>query len=286
MLRRAVVAAVILIGGLAPSAIASSGPSASPDCDNSQILVTVCASDGSNSPGTSGSSGDAGKSTSTGGKSSKAQCTYEKADPQPPVENLAWRDHKPGDGAIYTVMCPDTGRIGVVWLPDGTAPNAPAIDPEVLARQAVDSMKLVGPDIASPRVGGKYIVGVPMWMWVNRGPTTYGPNTATATAGGVTVTARAKVSKIVWTMGDGATVTCNGAGTPYKTAEGKRESPTCGHTYTRTSASQHGGKYEVTATSSWTVGWQVTTGGVETGQFIEIRQTQMQVAIGELQVVR
>ncbi|WP_460120339.1 hypothetical protein [Streptomyces phaeofaciens] len=57
-------------------------------------------------------------------------------------------------------------------------------------------MKLAGPDIASPRATGKYLVGMPMWMWVNQSATTYGPNTASASAGGVTVTATAKVSKI------------------------------------------------------------------------------------------
>ncbi|MFD8306711.1 hypothetical protein ACFV29_30855 [Streptomyces sp. NPDC059690] len=72
------------------------------------------------------------------------------------------------------------------------APAQPAVDPETLAREAVDSMKLVGSDIASPRPSGDYVVGVPMWMRVNQSPTAYGPNTASATTGGVTVTATAR----------------------------------------------------------------------------------------------
>ncbi|WP_235034835.1 hypothetical protein OHU34_03395 [Streptomyces sp. NBC_00080] len=141
-------------------------------------------------------------------------------------------------------------------------------------------------DIASPRAAGRYLVGMPMWMWVNQSPTTYGPNTASASAGGVTVTATAKVSKIVWAMGDGAAVTCAGPGTPYTAAAGKSDSPTCGHTYSRTSADQAGGRYRVTATSTWTIDWQVTTGGGgQAGQLTETRQTQLLIPLAELQVL-
>ncbi|MFF3208005.1 ATP/GTP-binding protein [Streptomyces sp. NPDC002962] len=147
-------------------------------------------------------------------------------------------------------------------------------------------MKLAGPDIASPRAAGRYLVGMPMWMWVHQSPTTYGPNTASASAGAVTVTATAKVSKIVWAMGDGAVVTCTGPGTPYTAAAGKSDSPTCGHTYTWTSADQPGGHYRITATSTWTIDWQVTTGGGgQAGQLTQTRQTQTQIPLTELQVL-
>ncbi|UVT14187.1 ATP/GTP-binding protein [Streptomyces thermocarboxydus] len=169
----------------------------------------------------------------------------------------------------------------MVWLAD--PPPQETVDPAVLAQRAVDSMTLLGPDIASPRVAGKYTVGVPMWMWVNRSATTYGPNTASASAGGITVTATAKVSKIVWKMGDGASVTCNGPGTPYTSSQGMAESPTCGHVYSKTSAGAQNGKFPVTATSTWTINWQ---GGGQAGQLTQVRQTNVQVAVGEVQVVR
>ncbi len=165
------------------------------------------------------------------------------------------------------------------------APPVATVDPAQLAQQALDKMTLLGPDIVSPDPVGKYIVGLPIWMWATKSQTTYGPNTASASAGGVTVTATATVSKIVWKMGDGSAVTCNGPGTPYSASYGKQESPTCGHTYSLTSASQDDGKYTVTATSTWSVDWQVD-GGDETGQLTAIRQSQERVAIGELQVVR
>jgi hypothetical protein len=200
---------------------------------------------------------------------------------------MYWDGKSPKDGAVYERAC-KTGPGGTPvysYFVAERAPNVPAIDPETVARQAVSKMKLSGPDIASPRSAGKYLVGVPTWMWVSKSPTTFGPNTTSASAGGVTVTATAKVTRIVWTMGDGASVTCDGPGTPYVASYGNQDSPTCGHTYARTSASQPGGKYLVTATSTWTVNWQVDGDG-GAGQFTETRQSNVQVPIGELQVVR
>ncbi|OIJ88194.1 ATP/GTP-binding protein [Streptomyces sp. MUSC 14] len=192
-----------------------------------------------------------------------------------------------GKGAAYQVICPSTGRFGVVWIPDGqNQPAAPQIDPEVLARRAVDSMKLVGPKVANPKAGGRYVVGMPMWMWVDQTPTTYGPNSATAAAGGVSVTATAEVSSISWKMGDGtAAVVCNGPGTKYTPSMGKAQSPDCGHLYDKASSDETGGKFRGTATATWTVNWQVTGGPADAGQFTEVRQTQFAVDVREVQVL-
>ncbi|MFG3390586.1 ATP/GTP-binding protein [Streptomyces rochei] len=253
-----------------------------------QVEVDAPGQSGHGQAGGSGSAGAPGKSDSSGGGNStdKRVCTYKLADPQPPAGSLDWEGHEPGDGAVYEQTCGWEGLEGntivrMVWLAE--PPEQEMIDPAVLAQRAVDSMTLLGPDIASPRAAGRYTVGVPMWMWVNQSATTYGPNTASASAGGVTVTATAKVSKIVWQMGDGSTVTCAGPGTPYKGSSSMVESPTCGHRYSATSADAPDGKYSVTATSTWTIDWQ---GGGQSGQLEEIRQSDIQVAVGELQVVR
>ncbi|MFE7478568.1 ATP/GTP-binding protein, partial [Streptomyces sp. NPDC057575] len=124
-----------------------------------------------------------------------------------------------------------------------------------MARRAVDAMRLTGPKVASPRAAGRYVVGMPMWMWATRSTSSYGPTTAKATAGGVTVTATAKVSTIQWAMGDGTTVTCTGPGTPYTPDQGKTLSPECGHRYERSAADQQDGRYKGTATATWTVTW-------------------------------
>ncbi|MET7888443.1 ATP/GTP-binding protein [Streptomyces avermitilis] len=237
----------------------------------------------------SSASGSGSKPADTGSGESgdKPTCTVKKLDPQPPPGSMYWEGKSSKDGAVYERTCkngPDGAPVKSTFVAD-TPPGELPVDPAVVAQQAVAKMKLVGPEIASPRATGKYIVGVPMWMWVNKSPTTYGPNTTTATAGNVTVTATAEVSKIVWRMGDGSTVTCNGPGTRYTASYGRQKSPTCGHSYTRTSAAQTRAKYAVAAIATWKVDWQVNGGGV-TGQLTETRQSQTQVGIGELQVVR
>ncbi|MEU9015758.1 ATP/GTP-binding protein [Streptomyces sp. NPDC048479] len=285
MLRRAAAAAVVLAGSLAPVAYADGGPGGGV-CDNSGLLVTVCASDDATAPGSGGDSGTAAKpaGASGGGDSKAPKCAYLKVDPPPPPTNLAWEGKTPKDGAVYRVMCPDTGRVGVIFVPNGGGPAAPTIDPETVARQAVDSMKLTGPAVASPKAGGKYVVGMPMWMWVEPSATTYGPATATATAGGVTVTATAEVSFIAWKMGDGSTATCSGPGTRYDASKGKTPSPDCGHLYKAPSTAQKGGRYAGTATATWTVEWQAAALG-DAGEFTEVRQTPFAVDVQEVQVL-
>ncbi|GGQ97518.1 ATP/GTP-binding protein [Streptomyces asoensis] len=282
-----VLAAATVLG--TASAAVADGPGGGVNCGH-----FICQAE-ADAPGQTGngsdSAGSTGSDPQTGGNGSSSPwtCVYELLSPQPAPGSLDWEGHPPGDGAVYKQTCHYLDSINTIirnqWLAD-PPPAAAAIDPSVLAQRAVDTMKLAGPDIASPRPAGMYLVGMPMWMWVNQSPTTYGPNTASASAGGVTVTATANVSKIVWTMGDGTAMTCTGPGTRYTAAAGKTDSPTCGHTYTRTSADQIGGRYRITATSTWTIDWQVTTGGGgQGGQLTETRQTQTQIPITELQVL-
>ncbi|MFJ9026313.1 ATP/GTP-binding protein [Streptomyces sp. NPDC102259] len=258
--------AVLAVLGAAPTALAV-GPGGGVSCGD--YICEVEADDpGQTGSGASGSTGNGGSapqgSGGSGTSSNPWTCTYQLLSPQPPATSLDWEGHTPGDGAVYEQRCHYLDSINSV----------------------IRNQWLAGPDIASPRAAGKYLVGMPMWMWVNQSPTTYGPNTASASAGGVTVTATAKVSTIVWAMGDGAVVTCTGPGTPYTAAAGKTDSPTCGHTYNRTSADQAAGRYQVTATSTWTIDWHVTTGGGgQAGQLTETRQTQIQVPLAELQVL-
>ncbi|MFB7341185.1 ATP/GTP-binding protein [Streptomyces hydrogenans] len=240
---------------------------------------------GSSGGGNGGGGSDGGK----GPKPKPPECTpAEKVDPQPAAGSDVWKGQDPAKGAVlYFRSCR-------YFLPDGSStlltetfvgspagPAVPAVDPAVLAQRALDQMILRGPEIGIvPKPGGLGLVGMPVYMWTERGPETYGPNTASASAGGITVNATAKVRKIVWQMGDGKTVTCTTPGTPYKAAYGKKSSPDCGHRYSQPSLA---GAYHVVATSTWSVDWQATTG--QTGQITQTRQSTVDIRVGELQAV-
>ena len=93
-------------------------------------------------------------------------------------------------------------------------------------------------------------MGLPTWMWAqDAAGSSWGPVTRTVTAGAYSVTATAKVAKVVWAMGDGSTVVCRTPGTPYEDRFGASQSPDCGHQYTKQ------GRYTVRATSHWSVAW-------------------------------
>ncbi|WP_433167502.1 hypothetical protein [Kribbella sp. CA-247076] len=141
------------------------------------------------------------------------------------------------------------------------------------AQRVVETMEFVAPRLGlSPYVQSSTregIVNVPVWMWVtDPGAHTTGPLTKRATLGGVTISATGTVDRIEWSMGAGDVVSCKGGGTPFTTAnaEGKSlkeipASPTCGHTYRKTSRCEKPGQFQVTATAYWTVHW--TGGGME-----------------------
>ncbi len=129
-----------------------------------------------------------------------------------------------------------------------------------------------GPDIMG-------VVGVPAWLWVaDPGEQTFGPMVRSASTGGTSVTATAKVDKIVWEMGDGGAVTCTTAGTPFTDGHGGQKSPDCGYTYSTQ------GVYTIRATSYWNVAWTSNSG--VTGNIPLSFTSSRTLTVGELQVVR
>jgi hypothetical protein len=73
---------------------------------------------------------------------------------------------------------------------------------------------------------------------------------------------------VTWDFGDGTTVTCTGAGTPFPAGgDPEASSPTCGHTYTRSSGT---GTFTIRATLHWNVTWK---GGGQTGAFNDLTTT-------------
>jgi hypothetical protein len=215
--------------------------------------------------------------TSQWGTWSRTYGCYLRLDPdQPPPP-------QPGrKGQYYICHTPTAGTPNFdLWL-DGGAP-AP-VDPGQVAREILARIQLqrVGIGI-TPEPGRTGVLGLPTYLWVNNaGPHTLGPISDSATEGGVTVTLTARVSNVVWNLGDGTTITCAGAGTPYRDEFGARPSRTCGHTYKHPSTELPGGVYRVTATAVWDVAW---TGGGQSGQIPFEVGSSTTIRIGEVQAL-
>ncbi|MDO8119710.1 hypothetical protein Q6346_00105 [Isoptericola sp. b490] len=212
------------------------------------------------------------------------RCYWRLLSPQPDGSNPIWEGNYP-DGAIYSVTCgPFPAGSGGGWAWSPTPPPGfgdVGITPAQMAQRAVDSMRLTGPAIhLTITADDTGLVGMPVWLWTDVTPTTWGPNSATASVPGLSVTANARATQIAWDMGDGHTQVCAGPGTPY--APGAVESPTCDYVYERSSAGQPGDAYTVTATTTWQVDW---AGGGASGSLTLTRTSTATVRIGELQVL-
>ena len=203
---------------------------------------------------------------------------YVKASSQQPVQtDPVWEGHV--DWVQYDCVVPGgTSRTPeyVFMAPMGLV----GLDPRALAQTAIESMELtpVSIGIVPEDVPGSVgLVGMPVWLWAaDPDQHSWGPITRTASAGGATVTATAKVKRMRWLMGDGEVVVCTGPGTVYEDRFGKTDSPTCGYTYSRQ------GTYTVRAESQWSVAWS----GMGLSGTIPVTLTDSTtVTIGELQVL-
>lgn len=88
---------------------------------------------------------------------------------------------------------------------------------------------------------------------------------------------RAKPSKVVWSLGDGQSVTCTSAGTAYSSSTGWASSPDCGLPNGYTKA----GNYTPTAR----ITYDVAFGGDATGSTTVTLTSRMDVVVGEYQAV-
>ena len=226
-------------------------------------------------------------STGFGYWTNSLNCYLRPAEPQPPPGATFWEGAYQDSGLVYECFQPQMDTLTMVWLVEPPAAAASGPSPGEVAEMAVDQMNLSAINIGiapKPGPGSVGLVGMPVWMWAqNPDDHTYGPATASASAGGITVTATARVHQITWDMGDGTEVVCRTAGTPYEASFGQRKSPDCGHVYQRSSAHQASGKYTVTATSDWGITWSGA------GQIGTIRlnglSRSVEISVGEAQVL-
>jgi hypothetical protein len=184
-----------------------------------------------------------------------------------------------GEGAWYRRRC--TAADGtvvsaeIVW-------RAASVDASELASDAWDVSRIPLPDIQlNPDESRDQVVRVPTWMWVGE----WLPVSASASAGGVTVTVQATPSHVEWQMGDGSLVVCDGPGTPYDPSRpADAQTTDCSHTYERSSASQPDLRYRLEATSFWHVTWTSSTG--ESGDLGVVgRSRTIRIRVAEIQAV-
>ena len=294
------VASLVLVTPLGPTASADE-----PQCERRDPRTGICVISISpppapgvapvSDPGSGGSSGgpacerpgEAVPCTDPlfGSWSNSLQCYLRPMTPTPPPSSPLWEGNYPR-GDVYTCVDPISGPFSngaTFWLPE---PPAVQMTPEQAARAVVSRMDLRAADIGivpEDRPGSIGAVGAPVYMWTTSAPTTFGPQVLTGSAGGITITATARVDRIVWNMGDGSTVTCRTPGTPYDDRYAFRDSPDCGHRYTRTSAGTPGSAYPITATSYWVVDWTGPAGS--SGQIALDLTSSTSIVVGELQAL-
>jgi hypothetical protein len=221
-------------------------------------------------------------------------CTYQQANvPGDPSTELVVTPDMVGqrrgtpNGTWYFYQCPDPQaplgvRTGVIFVPTAQ----PAVPPAVLAQQASKFVPAPPPGIqTSPPATVDQVVNVPTWLWVD--PATWGSRSATASVPNESATVTATPVSVTWTMGDGTKVVCRGPGTPYTArTDPARPSPTCGHTYRRSSARQAGLRYPVAATTTWALRW-TATGAVTTSGTLAplLRTSTVSLRVAEAQTV-
>lgn len=191
-----------------------------------------------------------------------AQCSYTRVEEQAPPAGAAPTQSGVA-GGWYVYGCP--AALYAIWIPDRRGGAAP-VSPAQLAMAASRQLPLPAPRIRS-NPAGPQLVNLPTWLWVEGSD--WGPRSATVSVPGVSVTAIATPTRVVWLMGDGGEVTCASAGTPFPPgADPIKASPDCGYTYRFASLGRPGNVFPVVATVWWSVQW---SGAGQRGTFEGLR---------------
>jgi len=244
---------------------------------------------------TAGGSPTAGGSRG-GGSSTPSYYTYNRQYLYGPCEPIPG---VPDPGRLYRDMRTDTRTGETVEVGGGCErqstpePGAPASgggappppNPGALAVQALNRTPLPQPAIAMAPGGDiPLLVNLPTFLWID--PAQWRPVSASASAGGVTSTVTAVPQRVIWNMGQGDTVTCDGPGEPYVPSLPDDAQPSeCQFTYPASSARSPDKTFTVTATVEWHVTWSASgaAGGGDLG--ISRRASTTTVQVAEIQVL-
>lgn len=261
--------------------------------------VTATAGNGSGGPGSTGS-GVVPVSTSSGG-GGRAQCTGFVDDgrggeltgsgdvwyrPVTDEVNAGLERMEPHSvpGRWYLKLCGAGYFVGPVWFPAGSEPPISPVDPALLAEQAKRRLDLPAPVIGmSPAADVPQLVGLATFLWV---PGSWSPRSESASVGSITSTVTAVPARVIWDMGQGDTLVCEGPGSPYIAGlSDDRQPSSCRFTYPSSSARSPSRTFTVTATVEWKTTWEAAgaPGGGDLGTIRRSSTTAVRVA--ELQAL-
>ena len=192
-----------------------------------------------------------------------------------------WNEKGVGPGAWFRKICFDDRGMStatVIWIADRP-------DPAQLAEDALERVPVPAPAVRlNPTAERSQVVNVETWLSIDSAQ--WKSVSATASAGGVTVTTTASPERVVWKMGNGDEVVCKGPGASYDASKPAADQRTdCGYTYRRSSASAPGGDYQVSATVEWSVRWSAL-GAAGVGVLSPMsRTTTVPVRVAEIQTL-
>jgi hypothetical protein len=184
-------------------------------------------------------------------------------------------------GEVYMLAC-YVGADAVWFDLRAFDPADPLAGLAAVERSRDEARRLLDLPLPEPALNppGAQLVGVPSWLWLAE----WQEAEATASVGAVTSTVRARPARVTWDLGDGTTLTCD-AGTAYDASRPPAaQSSDCTHVFTRDSRAVAGGAYEVTATVTYEVSWEASTGAG--GALEEVtRTTTVPVVVQEAQAL-
>jgi hypothetical protein len=231
-------------------------------------------SDGGEVVVTGGGGSHGGGSHGGSGSANPVVCTYYAMAPGGGIGAMGEQVSVTVPGTQYWLRCVNTqtGATESLDLVTATPPDPAAVARD-LAEQAYARLVLPLPSPRTNPPDGQAIVNIPVWFWVGG----WSPRSEAASAAGVTATVTALPFRVRWNTGDGATLTCDGPGTPYDTHLRPEDQHTdCAHTYSAVT-----GHLIASATTSWHVAYTATNG--QSGDLgVVARTTTVPVDVREL----
>jgi len=242
---------------------------------------------------TNGAAAPEGSATSPARSVNSTECDWTPLIPGPPAADQRWGGADPATNTMIENNCNGPTRYAVV--PTGAAAGGgaappPPLDPAVLAQQAIGQLRIPRPVINLGPDPDKVAVNFYTWLWLDNVP----PASSTVALRGISVTATATLSSVVWSMGepvslDGGgigSVTCQGTGVAPSVYSDLNEPP-CGYMFRYRSLRERTngvGKWPVSATATWPVKWTATTG--QSGSDSLSATSTTNVGVGEYRTTR